>query len=440
VLLGGQPFRVLRLSAGGAGRVRSWFAGETEPAGNAEIDLAGRLVAAGHAHPRPTPARLDCHVVIPFHGDVDELRATLEPLDGCGATSITVVDDGNQPPIPQLDGIVVLRHDQTAGPGAARNTGWRSLSDALLNEASIVVFLDGGVITPESASGETCWLDQLAGHFVDHEVAAVAPRVASTPGPTTIERYEMAFSPLDLGPTPSLVGPGRLVSYVPTACLVMRFDDLEKAGGFDETLRYGEDVDLVWRLSENSQIRYDPSVTVHHGPRTSLRAVARQRFHYATAAAALNVRHPDASAPWRGSLVAVAGVALVSFGRPLAGVAIGFAPAKLLADQLRQTSTPIATSFRLLAAGHQWALRSFAEGMGRSWSGIALAIAMVPAFRTASLAWMITGWMRRVTTTRSLRLLALGIVDDTAYGAGAIAGAVRYRSVRSLLPSISRWG
>ena len=440
VLLGGQPFRVLRLSPGGAAKVRSWFAGLAQPESQAELELAGRLVAAGLAHPQPSPARLPCHIVIPFHGSVDELEATLAPLRQAAPASITVVDDGSEPPIPPLDDVTLLRHDRPAGPGAARNTGWRHVAKTKPN-AEIVVFLDGGVITqaPEQP-GQPSWLDQLAGHLVDADVAAVAPRVASTPGTTAIDHYEQLFSPLDLGPAPSLVGPGRMVTYVPTACLMLRLADLDAADGFDESLRYGEDVDLIWRIGESKQVRYDPSVVVHHGPRTTLKSFATQRFHYASAAAPLDLRHPHASAPWRSSLVGVAGVALLSLGHPVAGMLIGFAPTTLLADQLRQTNTPTATSLRLLGAGHRWALRSFAESTCRSWSGVAAMAAMIPACRTAAFVWMAAGWMRRITATRSPRLLALGVVDDVSYGAGAAVGAARHRSMRSLLPAISKWG
>ena len=55
-------------------------------------------------------------------------------------------------------------------------------------------------------------------------------------------------SPLDLGPHASLVGPGRRVAYLPAAALLARRDALLELGGFDESMRFGEDVDLVWRL------------------------------------------------------------------------------------------------------------------------------------------------------------------------------------------------
>ena len=442
VLLGGHPFRVMRLSPGGATRVRSWFAGESIPDGDAEVELAGRLVAAGLAHPRPAAANLDCHIVIPYKGPVDELMATLEPLRVAGARSITVVDDASSTPIPPMDGVTVLRHERPAGPGAARNTGWRHVADHHPS-ARAVLFVDGDVRAPspsDQAAGAAMWLEQLCGHLSDNAVAAAAPRVSSTPGRSLIERYEREFSPLDLGPAPSLVGPGRLITYVPTACVVVKLAALAEAGGFDESMRYGEDVDLVWRMSATHEVRYDPTVVLHHQPRPDVRAFAAQRFNYATAAADLDQKHPAASAPWKSSLVGVSGVALCSLGRPIIGGLIGFAPVRLLANQLDKTATPMATAARLLAAGHRWSLRSFAESAGRTWAVVGFVALLIPGVRSASIGWMVAGWARRITTTRSPALLGLGVVDDVAYGVGAVTGAVRQRSIRSLLPSISLWG
>lgn len=440
VLIGGHPFRVIRLSAGGSRQVRSWFRGDADARGEAETELMTRLIDAAMAHPRPRPAALEFHVVIPFRGPVEELRDTVDAVRNASPASITVVDDGSEPAVPALDNVTVLRHDTARGPGAARNTGWRHVADTRA-PSGVVVFLDGGVISPAGRGDDgSTWLEQLGGHLTEPQVAAVAPRVSSMPGCAAIERYESQFSPLDLGPAHSIVGPGRLVAYVPSACLLVRIDALQAVDGFDESLRYGEDVDLVWRLSEEHEVRYDPSVAVHHGPRRSVRAFAEQRYRYATAAAALDQRHPSASAPWKSSLVGVAGVALLSIGKPAAAAVVGLAPLTLLADRLENTATPMATSARLLFAGHRWALMSFAEGTCRTWCSVAIVAAAVPPLRSASVGWMVAGWMRRLSTTRSPQLLALGIVDDVSYGVGCIAGAARHRSIRSLLPSISRWG
>ena len=71
-------------------------------------------------------------------------------------------------------------------------------------------------------------------------------------------------SPLDMGDRPAEVQPGRRVSYVPSAALLVRRSALPE-DPFDPALRYGEDVDLIWRLIDAGwRVRYEPGVVVHH--------------------------------------------------------------------------------------------------------------------------------------------------------------------------------
>ncbi len=75
--------------------------------------------------------------------------------------SITVVDDGNRPALGVIDDVRILRHEQTTGPGAARNTGWRdALTRHRLDDDDVVVFVDAGV----AIRGTTLFAD-LAGHL-----------------------------------------------------------------------------------------------------------------------------------------------------------------------------------------------------------------------------------------------------------------------------------
>jgi cellulose synthase/poly-beta-1,6-N-acetylglucosamine synthase-like glycosyltransferase len=122
-----------------------------------------------------------------------------------------------------------------------------------------VAFLDADTVAPAD------WIERLGGHFEDPRVAAVAPRVDG--------------KLLDMGP-------GRNVPYVPSAALIVRTE----LARFDEALRYGEDVDLVWRLLDGGwRVVYEPDVVVHHDERRRL----RRRFRYGTSAAPLAARHPD---------------------------------------------------------------------------------------------------------------------------------------------------
>ena len=162
------------------------------------------------------------------------------------------------------------------------------------------------------------WLDRLLGHFADERVAAVAPRVMAAPASGAIARYELDHSPLDLGAQPARVAPGTRVSYVPAAALVARTAIIREVGGFDERLRTGEDVDLVWRLvGAGHRVRYEPAVVVTHDPRATWRAWAAQRIGYGASAAPLARRHPGAVAPVRVSGWTVAVWGLLA-GRPMA--------------------------------------------------------------------------------------------------------------------------
>ena len=132
-----------------------------------------------------------------------------------------------------------------------------------------MAFLDSDTDPPPD------WIERLAGHFEDPTVAAVAPRVKG--------------KLLDMGEHPAEVRPGTPVPYVPTAAVIMRRSALPDHP-FDPALRYGEDVDLIWRLIDQGwRVRYDPSVVVEHEDHH----VLKRRFLYGTSAAPLQQRHPD---------------------------------------------------------------------------------------------------------------------------------------------------
>ena len=73
-------------------------------------------------------------------------------------------------------------------------------------------------------------------------------------------------------------------------------------GGFDETLRFGEDVDLVWKVADQGGIVvYDPTVATYHLPTGSLVDSVRKNFRYGTSLAALALRWPDRISAVRGN-------------------------------------------------------------------------------------------------------------------------------------------
>lgn len=449
VLIGGAPIRVLKLTAAGSDLVDRWSAGQPVGAGAGARALAARLVDAGLAHPLPgrhAPSPLPV-VVIPVRDDPDGLAATLASLRATApGVEVVVVDDASLPPVkpgPGPDPIRVLRRSVPGGPAAARNTGWRSAG-----HAEVFVFVDAGCILPDG------WPGALLGHFADPGVAAVAPRVRSRPASgaaSGLVLYEATRSPLDLGPAPASVRPGGAVPYVPSAVLAVRAEALGAAGGFDEGFRFGEDVDLVWRLAGAGwRVRYDPSVEASHPTRRDWSSWLRQRFDYGRSAAPLAVRHGRAAAPLTVSPWSAAVWGFAAAGRPVPAVALALGSAAALARRAgpdRETATEL---FRLACTGHARAAGPIAGALRRAWlppalvaaaavgrwgdrrarvaSGLALGAVVLTGSRP--------GGEGREPAAGPLRWAAWRLADDLAYQAGVWAGVFEARSAEALLP---RW-
>lgn len=262
VVWGGTPLRLMRLTAAGAALADGLLDGV--PICN-ERDglLARRLLDAGMAHPEPPGSDVELEVIVPARDRVDDLDRCLGALTGL---AVTVVDDGSSDAAAVADvaerhGARLVRRERNGGPAAARNSGLAATS------APVVAFVDSdAVVRPDT-------LRQLARHLDDPAVAAVAPRVRD--------------ALLDMGPRPASVRPGSAVPYVPATVLLARRTD----SAFDESLRYGEDVDLIWRLVERGRtVRYDPGVVVQHPSRQRL----IRRFAYGTSVGPLSRLHPEA--------------------------------------------------------------------------------------------------------------------------------------------------
>ncbi|MCW2550079.1 MAG: mycofactocin system glycosyltransferase [Mycobacterium sp.] len=434
VLIGGSPLRLLTLSP----TARDILAGQAWDS-RAGRSLASRLITAGFAHPHPTggPTVAEVSVVIPVRDRPEAVRHLIAGLDP--ALEVIVVDDGSEPPLPGA----TVRHPSPLGPSAARNAGIG------LATRPFVALIDSDAVPPNG------WLDPLLPHFSDPQLAAVAPRIVTTRGGTTSWRertlagYDAARSPLDLGSRPARVSAGSRVSYVPAAALVLRRsalgdpDSPSSAQAFDESLRYGEDVDLIWRLiSAGWTVRYEPAAAVGHAHRPTLRAAVAQRFGYGLSAAPLARRHPGSLAPFVGSRWTLAAWALLASGHPRSAVVTLAAAATRLSRTL-PVERPIPLATRLVGTGSLAAGRSLGEALTRPYAPIALPLLLSPgpfrkARRRVALAALVVPsaleYRRRKPEVGPLRWLALRAVDDLAYGAGVCVGCLRERSTAALRP------
>lgn len=434
--IGGTPLRIVRVSGRGAAVVADWIAGT--PVADAADDrrLARRLLDAGMVHPVVGRREgIDVTVVVPVRDELAGLARCLASLEGA---EVVVVDDGS------LDGAAVrrvsapfgarvLRRATSEGPGAARNHGMAAV------DTDLVAFIDADV---EASPG---WIERLAGHLVDSEVVAVAPRVRSRPGPTLRERYERVHSPLDLGDAPARVTPSSAVSYVPSAAVLARAEAVRAVRGFDPALRWGEDVDLVWRLGDaGGTVRYEPAVEVTHAPRPTWRRWIGQRRRYGGAAAPLASRHGRRTAPVRCSGWSAAVWGAVATGHPIVAAAVAGATVVALGRKLGGLDEPGHEALRLGGTGHLLAGRALARAVSRAWWPIATVAAITrPRLRVPVLVALAAPatleWLAGSRPTDPLRSISLRLVDDVAYSIGVWEGAVRERSFAAVAPDFVDW-
>jgi mycofactocin glycosyltransferase len=450
-LFGGSPGRIMRLTPAGAaalaelqnGPVRSPAAGQ----------LARRLTDGGLAHPVPsdgaTAVLASVTVIIPVRDRADMLERCLAAVGG--EYPVVVIDDGSADfdaiaAIAARHGAALRRRTASGGPAAARNTGLAGISTEL------IAFLDSDCVPPPG------WIRRLAAHFADPLVGAAAPRVVAprtVPAPSPAARYAAVRGSLDLGPLPARVQPGGRISYVPTAALVVRRAALDAVSAgrdpFDPGLRYGEDVDLVWRLHDAGwRIRYEPAVQVPHDGPASWPGLLRRRFAYGTSAAPLARRHPANLAPlvlqpWPAITVAallarrpvVAAAALVAAWFDItssvrrAGVPADGAPAATL-TAVHQTwlgagryATQFAAPVLLLGLARPGG-KSAVRRLGRR--AAAASLLLGPA---------LAAYAGRKPELDPVRFSLAHIADDVCYGAGVWAGCVRERTIVPVRPAIS---
>ena len=412
-IIGGSPPSMLRISAAGRQVLDAILSGNDLNSGQ----LLDRMLELGIVHPaiEPIPirdgeGRAVVTVVTPTLGAPHHRQR-----HGLDDDHLILVDDGSNPPVQDA----TIRLDTNMGPAAARNRGLAAVN------TEFCAFVDADVDTGD----DDHWLRSLLGHFDDPHVAAVAPRVRSRAGRGALERHEQHHGALDMGDKPAPVRPGTRIAYVPAAALICRTSAIREIGGFDEAMRTGEDVDLIWRLVDAGHtVRYAPDVEVVHEPRSSWRAFLSQRIGYGASAALLEHRHPGRVAPlvispWS----AVALAALLIPRRPWYGIPTAVAAMVLAAMRLANRLPELGRgeALRIVSAGTTRAAVALAKAVRRTWWPVALVLLPLRPVRRLVLL--------SVLAARS----PLVVVDDLAHGAGVWKGALRERSFAALAPRIS---
>ena len=182
-----------------------------------------------HVLPKTVPAMLGqdepAQWIFVDDGSTDETRSTLEGLIANA---------------PRRDGrtIEVLSHPTNKGRASARNTGVATAGGSLL------AFMDADVAP---APG---YLSKLVGAMNRPGAVACVARLemAETDLAQPYHRY-LASS--KRGPGKSDAAKPLPWKYFLTTASCMRTDVLARAGGFNESISYGEDIELAVRISQN---------------------------------------------------------------------------------------------------------------------------------------------------------------------------------------------
>ena len=452
-LAGGVPYRVISLTQRGADTVRNVLAGRPTDFAPAVAELLSRLETAGLVRAPTPPAANHAGVtlIIPARSAVEPIRELLRLLPA--DLPVIIVDDGSPEPLADLrterSGITVLRHHRSRGPAAARNAG------AALVCTQWIAFLDADTLP------DADWIAAIMGHLRFHtkeagraganRVVLAAPRIYPLPGAGPAAWFEQRVCALDLGGTPSDVGIGRTVSYVPSAALLVDAAAFRLVGGFNESMTVGEDVDLVWRLAEVGRIRYLPDVRVGHRPRGNLIAALDRRRVYGTSAADLGRRHPGA--------LRHVDVSVWSFGPWLLGVLVH----PLLGAAAAAATTAIAPwgmpslsakhARKLAAQGHLRAGGALGRWLIRPMlPATIVAVLCSPRIGRRLLATAVAGLGYLVAmdaraarqtadaSTAAIRLAAESLVartlDDVAYSVGVWQGVFTERTLEPILPKV----
>jgi len=411
-VVGGSPPSILKLSRRGETTINKIISG-----GDLEYSaLVRRMLNLNQLHPRPEPSTADpadnVTVVTPVFGQ----RLHEHPAED--GLHIIVVDDGSTPPVHDA----TIRLDRNCGPATARNVALTSVT------TEFVAFVDADI----DVGLDITWLTALLSHFDDPEVVAVAPRVRSRPRRGVIGYHEHHNGALDLGPRPAVVRPGTRVSYVPAAALICRTEAVRAIGGFDEDLRTGEDVDLVWRLHDaGGTVRYDPSVEVQHEPRASFGEWWNQRVGYGYSSAALAERHGDeqlsplVTSPW--SLAVIA--AMIATKRPSVGMTVGLGIIGAASQQLRQRAPdlPNSEARTIVIGGTQATATALGRAIRRVWWPLLLVLC--PISRSAR---------RLLTASAMFAVTPMVVADDIAHGVGIWSSVVKHRRFGPVIPVLRR--
>jgi cellulose synthase/poly-beta-1,6-N-acetylglucosamine synthase-like glycosyltransferase len=219
---------------------------------------------------------------------------------------------------------------------------------------------------------------------------------------------------------------------------------MRSVSGFDESLRSGEDVDLVWRLNNSGwSCRYQPQAVCSHTPRATLEKFMQQRMSYGESAALLAKRHTGKLAPVKLNVWQASTWLFVALGMPFVALGVAIVAGASTAKKLRKFPQLKSESINISVHGTVKSGLSISHAISRVWWPIALVLAIFSQrlrliFIAAALAPAVYEWWTKRPHLDVVRFALIKMLDNAAYGAGVWKGVVATRNAAPLIPTVKR--
>jgi len=259
------------------------------------IEILLSLVCKGYLVLNSVPSLTDkdeypeISIIIPVKNRPKEIFECLDALTRLDypkeKLEVVVVDDGSKDDTPDVIrsfNVRMLHSPDSQGASACRNIGAKEA------QGEILAFLDSDCTTSSD------WLKEIVPFFALVGVGAIGGFVESYFKSSPFDRYEAAFSPLNMGDRILFGTLSESTFYVPSCNLLVRKDIFLNMGGFKKGMHLGEDVDFCWRMRKGGHfLVYVPWGTVAHKHRSRLGSMLKRRFEYGTSESDLYMHHRD---------------------------------------------------------------------------------------------------------------------------------------------------
>ena len=213
-------------------------------------------------------------IVVPAYNAEESIEACVESLVNQqypqNKIEIVVVDnrstDQTQARLHHFGQNIRIVQERNRGAAAARNSGIRNTN------SNILAFMDADCVA------DSLWLYHLIRPLTSPEVGLTAGFVTATKPDHPIQKFGMKIHNTGQAIT------GLNIPYAAGANIAARRNVLEEVSFYNEKCRFGQDVDISWRiLQKGYELIYVPDAVVYHNHEETLKGLFTEGFHHGLA-------------------------------------------------------------------------------------------------------------------------------------------------------------